>query len=330
MAIVSFTRGEYPESTHHVDAAIVDRQKKVLWQTGDSMGEVYWRSGAKPFQVLPLLSVGGAERFHLTEEEIAVMSSSHSGSKYHTSLVESILSKLELDWRALDCGTARPLDENISRAMYRDGEPYTCLHNDCSGKHAGMLGLALIKGYPLSGYKEAGHPVQQEMRQAVAKATGIGIQNLKEGIDGCGVPTFRVPLFTMAFAYAQLAAPEQAFWGEWTNNVKQVRDAMRHYPEAIGGEGRYETNLMQVTGGRLVAKLGAEASLCIGDCEQGLGFACKVQDGGMRAFPHFCTRFLMKNGWLSEKETSRMKELHPPVIRNDHGDVVGRIEISEF
>lgn len=329
MASVSFYRGDYPESVHHIDAVMVDRRKTILWQTGDSQGEVYWRSGAKPFQVLPLLSAGGAERYSLTAAEIAVMASSHSGSKYHVLLVEGILKKLGLDAKALECGTAQPLDETISRAMYRNGEPYTCLHNDCSGKHAGMLGLALIKGYPLPGYKAASHPVQQEMRQAVAKATGVAVQNLKEGIDGCGVPTFRVPLFSMAFAYAKLAGPAREFWGEWTDYVQQVRDAMRSHPEVVGGEGRYETNLMQVTGGRLVAKLGAEASLCIGECEQGLGFACKVRDGGMRAFPHFCTHVLLQCGWLTETEASQMKELHPLVIHNDHGEVVGCIEISE-
>ena len=330
MAIVTYYRGKYPESIHKVDAAVVDCAKKILWRTGDGEGQVYWRSGSKPFQMLPLLAAGGAERFSLTEPELAVMASSHSGAKYHIDTVEGILAKLGLDRDSLECGTARPLDENISREMFRTGEPYTSLHNDCSGKHAGMLGLAKIKGYSLKGYKESGHSVQQEMRQAVAKATGVEICELEEGIDGCGVPTFRIPLSSMAFAYAQLARPALEFWGDWAKPVEQVRDAMRSYPEYVGGEGRYETNLMRVTGGRLVAKLGAEASLCIGHCEWGQGFACKVQDGGMRVFPHLCTQVMIKKGWVSSSEAERLLELHPPWIRNDHGDIVGQIEVSDI
>lgn len=330
MAEVDFFRGAYPESVHQVQAVMLDQTKKILWQTGDTSGSVFWRSGAKPFQVLPLLAIGGADRFSLNEAELALMAASHSGARLHTEAVEGILTKMGLGISALECGTARPLDEEISREMYRNGEPYTCLHNDCSGKHAGMVGLALIRKYPLPGYKEPDHPVQQEMRQAVAKAAGVEVHELEEGVDGCGVPSFRVPLSAMAFAYAQLALPDKVFWGEWTKHVKRVRDAMRYYPEYVGGEGRYETNLMRVTEGRLVAKLGAEASFCIGHCEKGLGFVCKVVDGGMRALPHFCTQALAKNGWLSVAEAEEMIELYPPVIRNDHGAEVGRIKVSDL
>ena len=330
MANVIFFRGEYPESVHHVLAVAVDRQRKILWQTGDAHEPVFWRSGAKPFQILPLLAAGGADRFSLTESEVAIIASSHSGARFHTEAVKTILGKMGLNSDALDCGIARPLDDVISREIFRSGEPYTNLHNDCSGKHSGMLGLSLIKGYPLTGYRKADHPVQQEMRQAVAKAAGMDANDLTEGIDGCGVPTFRIPLLAMAFAYAQLAWPAPEFWDAWTKPIQQVRDAMRQYPEYVGGEGRYETNLMRVTQGRLVAKLGAEASFCIGHCEQGLGFACKVQDGGMRVLPSFCTQTLVEIGWISSAEAAKLNEMHPHLIRNEHGDVVGRVTVSNI
>ena len=103
---------------------------------------------------------------------------------------------------------------------------------------------------------------------------------------------------------------------------------MTGHPEYVGGEGRYETSLMRLTGGRLVAKLGAEATFCLGNCDSGQGFACKVRDGALRVLPHLCTEVLHKNGWLSAAEADRMREFYPPLIRNDHGNAVGRIVVG--
>ena len=328
VAVVEFCRGDFPESVHQVDAVIVDRQAQVHWRTGADEAPVYWRSGAKPFQLLPFLAAGGADRFGLAGAEIAVMASSHSGARFHVECVQGILRKMQLTAEQLDCGVARPLDEEISRQMFRDGEPYANLHNDCSGKHAGMLGLALLRGYPLTGYKEATHPLQAEMRCAVARAAGLRPQELGEGVDGCGVPTFYLPLRSLALAYANLARPESAYWGDWTEPALTVLSAMTRHPEYVGGEGRYETNLMRLTGGRLVAKLGAEATFCIGRCDTGAGFACKVRDGALRVLPHLCTEVLVKNDWLSDAEADQMRDWYPPLIRNDHGDAVGRIVVS--
>ena len=328
MAVVELYRGDFQASVHQVDAVIVDRQAQVHWRTGEDAAPVYWRSGAKPFQLLPFLAAGGAERFGLAGAEIAVMVSSHSGARFHVECVQGILQKLQLTVDQLDCGVARPLDEEISRQMFRDGESYANLHNDCSGKHAGMLGLALLRGYPLAGYKEATHPLQAEMRLAVARAAGLQPEVLGEGVDGCGVPTFYLPLRSMALAYANLARSEPAYWGDWSESAQAVLSAMTGHPEYVGGEGRYETSLMRLTGGRLVAKLGAEATFCIGNCDSGQGFACKVRDGALRVLPHLCTEVLHKNGWLSAAEADRMREFYPPLIRNDHGNAVGRIVVG--
>jgi L-asparaginase II len=144
------------------------------------------------------------------------------------------------------------------------------------------------------------------------------------------VPTFYLPLRAMAMAYANLARPEPAYWGDWSESAQTVLSAMTGHPEYVGGEGRYETNLMRLTGGRLVAKLGAEATFCIGNCDSGQGFACKVRDGALRVLPHLCTEVLIKNGWLSDSEADRMRDFYPPLIRNDHGNAVGRILVGEI
>ena len=167
MAVVEFRRGDFPESVHQVDAVIVDRQAQVHWRTGEDAAPVYWRSGAKPFQLLPFLAAGGAERFGLAGAEIAVMVSSHSGARFHVECVQGILQKLQLKSEQLDCGVARPLDEEISRQMFRDGEPYANLHNDCSGKHAGMLATCVINGWDTATYLDHDRPVAVLVHEVV-------------------------------------------------------------------------------------------------------------------------------------------------------------------
>jgi L-asparaginase II len=323
-----FLRGGYVESLHRMHGVAVAKNGEAFWQVGEADYRTFWRSGAKPFQVLPFLAAGGMARFGLTDSELALMCASHSGDGFHTDGVTGMLQKLGLGVDALECGTAEPLDPKIAREMFRKGTPFSPLHNDCSGKHCGMLGLAILKGYKLSGYSGADHPVQVSVRAAVAKAAGTGPESMEAGLDGCGVPTFRLPLVNMARAYARLALPSEDFWGGEAANVARVRDAMRGYPENVGGLRRFETVLMQVTKGRLLAKLGAEASFCIAHCEEGAGLVFKVEDGGMRALPHFGIQVLDKLGWISAADKQALLQEFSPLIRNDHGQVVGSVDIT--
>lgn len=327
-AKVIFSRGGYAESCHRVHAVAVEKTGNVFFQAGDADYRTFWRSGAKPFQVLPFLAAGGRERFGLTGAELALMCASHSGEIFHTEGVKGILSKMGLSCDALECGTAEPLDPMVARELFRQGKPFSPLHNDCSGKHCGMLGLAILKGYKLCGYSAADHPVQISVRASVAKAAAVMPEAMDAGLDGCGVPTFSLPLVNMARAYARLVLQEETFWGEDCENVAGVRDAMREYPENVGGTGRFETVLMQVTRGRLLAKLGAEASFCISHCAEGAALVFKVEDGGMRALPHFGIQVLEKLAWIDAVEKQALLQVFSPLIRNDHGQTVGSVEVA--
>jgi L-asparaginase II len=328
MALVHYTRGGHIESSHCVQAVATDRAGRLLFSAGWPHLRTFWRSGAKPFQLIPFVAGGGVERFGLTDRELAVMASSHSGDDFHVELVQSILAKLGLSPADLECGAAQPLDAAIAREMYKNGSPYAPLHNDCSGKHAGMLGLALLIGAPLAGYVRPDHPVQQAARTAVARATDLPAAAIEEGVDGCGVPTFRLPLFAMALAYARLGTPVAADWGEWQPHVARIRDAMRLAPDCVGGRGRLETALMEVTHGRLVAKLGAEAGFCLACCDSGQGLAYKVRDGGQRALAPFGLAVLSQLGWLSAAEAAELHKRFPATITNDRGETVGAAEVQ--
>lgn len=328
MSIVHFKRGNHIESSHRIETVVVDRAGRLALAKDRPHYRTFWRSGAKPFQILPFLAHGGMEKFDLTERELAVMVSSHSGDEFHLRLVRSILGKMGLSPENLACGVSEPLDAAIARQLYKDGRPYSALHNDCSGKHSAMLGLALLTGAPLAGYTAPGHPVQRMMRSAVAQSAGLTEGDMDEGVDGCGVPTFCLPLYNMALAYARLSDPTDEDWQDRRADAVRVRDAMRNNPDCVGGRGRFETVLMETAGGRLIAKLGAEASLCIGACPAGQGLVFKVIDGGRRALEHFGIHILRRLDWITAQEQAALLKQFPPEIRNDHHQLVGSVEVE--
>lgn len=327
MAFVRYTRGGLTESVHQIHAVATNAAGSVLWSSADCNYKTFWRSGAKPFQILPFLTRGGRERFNLTNRELAVMVSSHSGADIHTELVAGILGKMGLTPGALGCGASQPLDEVIARDLYKRGAGYTALHNDCSGKHAGMLGLALLAGLPLEGYIEPEHQVQAMMREAVADAARLQPEEMGLGVDGCGVPTFYLSILNMALSYARLGCPVKGEWRDMYEHVEQVRKAMIENPDCVGGAGRFETVLMEVTQGRLVAKLGAEAGFCIGDAS-GVGLSYKISDGGGRALPHFGIAVLRHLDLITAAEQVELKKYFPDRLRNDHHQQVGSIEVD--
>src|SRR5918911_4219839 len=144
--LVEVTRGEIVESRHRGHIVAVDGAGNLIAQLGVPETLTYLRSSAKPFQAIPLVESGAADRFGFTEKEIALACGSHYGEAIHTETVASMLSKIGLDASALQCGAHEPLNPEAARVLRERGEPPTALHNNCSGKHSGMLALAVHLG----------------------------------------------------------------------------------------------------------------------------------------------------------------------------------------
>lgn len=324
--LLHYTRGGKVESRHYADVAVVDSKGKMVWEFGDGNRPMFWRSAAKPFQVLPLIEQGGMDRFHLTEEEVAFMVSSHSGEAEHVNLAYSILKKIGLTADALACGAAKPMNSKMAKELMLQQLPYQAVHNACSGKHSGMLALAQMLQADTTGYMELSHPVQQIMYQAVADSANLKKEEVDTGIDGCGVPVFYLPLYNMAWAYARLAKPEEGQWEERENPVRLIRNAMLAYPRIVAGSKRFDTVLMNITKGRILAKIGAEAVYCLASVPDGLGISFKIDDGGFRAINPAGMAILKKMDLLSAAEYQELMEHFPPALKNHRGDVIGSIE----
>jgi len=316
-------RGDIAESRHHVQVAVCDPDGAVQAGTAEPHLVTTFRSAAKPFQLLPLVERGHAERWHWSDEQLAVMAASHTGSARHIALVAGILQRLGLSESHLACGFHEPLDAAEHERLRLHPEARSRLHNNCSGKHAGMLCLALSEGWPVEGYEEARHPVQQLMRSTVAETCGLPPERLSVAVDGCGVSVFGLPLSAMARAYARLASASAA-GSVRERALERIRRAMQSFPELVGGEGRLSTALMQACG-RLVAKGGAEGLECVGWPEKGLGVALKCEDGNARAISPALIEVLEHLGAVSQAELERLREWHRPAMRNHAGAVVGSL-----
>ena len=320
-------RGPLVECLHRGDMVFVDSMGRVQWSLGDPQKKTFMRSSAKPIQVLPVIESGAAARFGFSDREIAVMCGSHSGQDQHVETVKGVLEKLGLDETALGCGTHPPLYRPQAASLVKMGRRPSPLHNNCSGKHSGMLALAVHLGLPLDRYWEAGHPVQDIVKRVVAETAAYPEKDIMVGVDGCGVSVFALPLFNMALAYARLASPG-VFAEPRRSAVEIVMGAVAANPLMIAGTGRFCTAIAEVTHGRIIGKEGADGVYCAAVRDRGVGFAFKVEDGHSRVMGPVVTNALLQMGMLDEGEADALRDWRRPALVNHRGEDVGFAEAA--
>lgn len=314
------TRGGVVESVHRVHVAVVDEEEGRVAVRGVPGLRTYYRSAAKPLQALPLVEDGVADAAGFGAEELATCCASHGGEPAHVDAVREILERVGLEEDALECGPHPPSHEASARALRDAGEEPRPIHNNCSGKHAGMLALAVHHGWPTEGYRLPDHPVQERMLREVARWSGAPEEEIDRGIDGCGVVCFGTSLERMALSFARFAAA--AGRGEPASRI--VR-AMTGAPFHVAGTGRVGSRLLEVAGDRVFAKTGAEGVFCAGIPGKGCGVALKVEDGAGRAKGPALLRVLSELGVVTGDALEALADFAEPGISNTRGEEVGRI-----
>lgn len=328
--LVEVWRGPIIESRHSGHLIAVDAGGAEICSLGSPGSVTYLRSSGKPFQALPVVASGAADRFGFTEREVAIACGSHNGEPMHVETVRSMLDKIGLPESALKCGAHEPYSVDVARELIRKGEAPTAIQNNCSGKHAAMLALAKHLGAPTETYDEPSHPVQQMILQAVSDFSGVAIEDVAIGIDGCGVPVFGISVRAMALMYARLVSPPAEFSNETRDACKRIVSAMVNFPMMIGGsKDRLDTELIRAAAGKLISKIGAEGVYTVGvlpstNWPNGIGFALKVEDGDdKRARPPAVIDALRQLDVLSENELDTLSRWSPTIISNRRGDLVG-------
>ncbi|MGH7543198.1 MAG: asparaginase [Gemmatimonadota bacterium] len=319
-------RGDRIESLHDVHAAVVDPAGRLRSAHGDPGRGAWIRSSAKPIQVLPLIEEGFVDRFGFTGPELAVMVASHGAQPFHLEAVRSVLGRADLDPGLLQCGPHVPLDDEAAAELRRSAREPEPIHNNCSGKHAGMLAVCRGMGWPLETYLEPDHPLQERIHRTVADLAGLTPADVPRAVDGCGAPTFFLPVSAMATAFARLARADRERDTDRARAVGVVLDAMAAYPEHVAGTGRVDTDLMARIGRRVVVKTGAEGVFCATLRELGLGLALKVADGAKRAQDVALIELLAEACAVDEPTAAGLAGHRRPDIRNHAGRVVGRVD----
>ncbi|MBI3649465.1 MAG: asparaginase [Acidobacteria bacterium] len=344
--LVEVKRGAIIESRHSGAVVAVEPDGHIIAQLGDADWLTSTRSTIKAIQAIPVITSGAADRFHFSARELALVCASHSGEIFHTETVAALLERLGLTQSALRCGAHPPYNEEAARQLQCEGRAFTQLHNNCSGKHTGMLATCVHRGWSTDDYLARAHPLQQEIL-ARFRQLGDLPEALPIAIDGCSAPTFGVPLRALALAFARLASFTAsatqhletgsqsqfqgiAFEAEVMQAASRLVKAMMAYPEMVGGTGRLDTALMRAARGALVCKIGAEATYVIGvlPCDKfpkGLGLAIKIHDGAARALGTVVLETLIQLGVLDAAQQAELHNYHRPVVSNHRGLTVGEI-----
>ena len=335
LPVATVYRGGLPESHHFAAAAVATPDGRVVARLGDAGFATFLRSAAKPVQALPLVEAGGVERFGLDDADLALICASHAGWPEQAERARSLLARGGFTVDDLLCGTHRPLDAAAARALDAAGETPTPLHNNCSGKHAGMLLACRLLDLPTESYLDPEHPLQRRILGRLALLSGVAEEDVGIAVDGCSAPTYHLPLAAAARTYAALVAPElsppvAAAGTGLASAAGHIVAAMTSRPEMVAGRGRFTTRLMQATRGRLLCKEGAEGFYAVGvRGPVALGVALKIADGGERARDGVTLDLLHRLGVLSAEELSGLDDLRRPVLRNHRGLEVGAV-VADF
>lgn len=280
--LVEQTRGDWVENRHRGAFVVVDASGQIIAAAGDIERAVFPRSAIKSMQALAMVSSGAIGRFELSDEELALACASHQGEDFHVAGVTQFLSHIGLAPSDLECGAHAPTFGPAREALRARHEDPTALHNNCSGKHSGMLSVARALGVDPSGYVEREHPVQQAVRAAIETVTGTTLSVDRCGRDGCSIPTWAAPLRNFAQGFARMATgtglpPELAV------AAKRIFDAATAHPHLVAGTDHIDTLVMRAFGGRVMQKGGAEGVQCGAIRDRGWGYALKIDDGNMQA-----------------------------------------------
>jgi len=320
------TRGGITDTIYRGSFAVMENGK-VIKSAGDIKTPAFLRSSSKPIQAVTVVAGGAAEAFGLTDREVAIIAGSHNAEPEHVETVRSILKKAGIDESLLQCGTHPPIHKESMYALIRAGVPFSAIHNNCSGKHAGMLALAKHIGAPLDeSYIRPEHPVQRRNLEMTSLLADWPASRIILGMDGCGIPSHALPLSNTALAFARMANPE-GLPENVADASRRVARAEHAHPFMIGGHERFCTALLEATGEKLLVKAGANGVYVLGVVGRKMGIAVRVDDGERLGYQAFLIRLLRSLDIITDAAVKALEKWANPRVLNERGEEVGRVEV---
>ncbi|MFZ5981644.1 MAG: asparaginase [Candidatus Zixiibacteriota bacterium] len=326
---VKVYRGEVIEALHYAVIAVLDCNGDLTHYLGDPEMHFMTRSVVKPFQAMPLIITGGADRFGFSTREIAITCASHIGTDEHRKTVKYNLELAGNKPEDLQCGTHLPIYMTMEKLYPTQGEDKDPLRHNCSGKHSGFLALARFLGEDIKKYLNPDSKTQTLVKQAVSAMCEYPVDKIAVGIDGCSAPVFAIPVKNLALGFKKLASSE-GHNEAYTQAARRIREAMTTYPEMVSGKGRFDYEIKTSFPGNAVCKVGAEAIECIGFVDPPIGICVKILDGNPRALGPVCVEVLRQLGIIKNiDDYPLLKKYINPEILNYREIVTGKI-VTDF
>lgn len=325
--LVEATRGPWVENRHRGAFVIADAEGKIIASVGDISRPVFPRSAIKSIQALAIFTSGAADKFGITDEELALACASHHGEEPHVTGVGRFLGHVGLGIGDLECGAHQPSNSAAREALRKAGLDPSPVHNNCSGKHSGMLSVALALGEPTAHYVDRQHPAQVEVRKVIETVVGETLSEERCGTDGCSIPTWAAPLSAFAQGFARMASGG-GLPDELVAPARRIFDAATSRPHLVAGTGHLDTVVMQAFGGRVMQKGGAEGVQCGAIRDKGWGYALKIDDGNMLASQVLVAGLLLEHASPSEAQSAVLERFARQPIRNVRKFDVGEVRLA--
>lgn len=325
--IVEVLRGPVVESIHQVMVVVVNEVGSVNTWWGNPQFLTVPRSAIKMLQALPLLESGAAEKYGLDDKLIALACSSHMGQKEHTAALKEWMEKVHSPESAFVCAPHLPFDEQSAHEMIRRGLKPTAVCNNCAGKHLGIISTCLHLGESPAGYDKYEHGAQKRLRKVLTEVMKVDHAKAAYGIDGCGIPSYAVPLQSIAVGMSALINPKETSARKLA--AERILHAVKTQPFYVSGSDTFTTAVIEKTQGRSIVKVGAEGVYAGVLPEKKLAFAVKCADGAKRAAEVATAAVLLQLGGMTEAEFKSLSKYTMPSITNWKGDVVGQVRIAK-
>ncbi|UCG60622.1 MAG: asparaginase [Candidatus Zixiibacteriota bacterium] len=321
-------RGKAIEAIHYASIAVVNEHGELTHYLGDPGIVFMTRSAIKPFQLLPLILTGAADRFGFTPEQLSIMCGSHAGTDRHRDMVLSNLRQAGNGPEHLLCGSHRPIWMEVDNVFPKKGEEEDPARHNCSGKHTGFLALARHLGVPVEDYLSPDSQGQKLVKETLSSYCEYEAEAMPCGVDGCSAPNYPLPLRNLALGFMKLArgygdTPEMKV------AVRRVKDAMTSYPFMVSGEKRFDYDIKRSFPGNAVSKIGGEAIQGIGFSDPLVGIAAKVSDGNFRALEPIVIETLKQLRIIDRIDNyPALKRYEQPPVRNNRDIVTGSVVVD--
>ena len=305
---VQVIRGQQIESSHNVHVMVCDSNENTIYSQGTLNQKIYPRSAIKALQALALFTTGAYKKFSLTPSEITLACASHSGQTEHVEVIRHWLLKLGLSTENLECGGHWPTNQNAAHELIKKNNSYSAIHNNCSGKHTGFLADALALEVDTKNYIQLQHPVQKEVKKLIENFCSYQIDNNSIAIDGCSIPTYFMPLKSLALGMARFADIDNS-QTELSTAKQIIFNSIQQNPFYLAGQDRYCTLMTTELGENGFVKIGAEGVIMASLPKNKLGIVIKSEDGASRSTELAMTWVLKQLNILSENTFNKFSEV---------------------